>query len=128
MFNSIRWFVFWTCAFSLFQGFVVNGVINAIISTLEKRFELPSSKSGLIASSNDFFAFFLVLAISYYGGNRNKPKLIGIGILTLGIGSFVFSLPHFLAGEYSYGNTGMYVRFVTFFLFHFSYSTFLFSY
>ena len=128
VFNSIRWFVFWTCAFSLFQGFVVNGVINAIISTLEKRFELPSSKSGLIASSNDFFAFFLVLAISYYGGNRNKPKLIGIGILTLGIGSFVFSLPHFLAGEYSYGNTGMYVRFVTFFLFHLSYFTFLFSY
>ncbi|CAG2251193.1 SLCO4A [Mytilus edulis] len=107
VFNSIRWFVFWTCVFSLVQGFIVNGVINAVISTLEKRYELPSSKSGLIASSNDFFAFFLVLAISYYGGKRNKPKLIGIGILTLGIGSIVFSLPQFLAGEYNFGSTDL---------------------
>ena len=87
----------------------MNGVINAVISTLEKRFELPSSKSGLIASSNDFFAFFLVLIVSYYGGRRNKPKLIGLGIFTLGIGSFVFALPHFLADEYSYGSTGKYI-------------------
>ena len=101
VFNSIRWYVFFTCVFSLFQGYLVNGVINAIISTLEKRFELPSSKSGLIVSSNDFIAFFLVLFISFYGGERHKPRLIGIGIVTLGIGSFIFSLPHFLAGSYS---------------------------
>ncbi|XP_022324180.1 solute carrier organic anion transporter family member 4A1-like [Crassostrea virginica] len=101
VFNSIRWYVFFTCVFSLFQGYLVNGVINAIISTLEKRFELPSSKSGLIVSSNDFIAFFLVLFISFYGGERHKPRLIGIGIITLGIGSFIFSLPHFLAGSYS---------------------------
>ncbi|XP_061188346.1 solute carrier organic anion transporter family member 4A1-like [Saccostrea echinata] len=100
VFNSIRWYVFFTCVFSLFQGYLVNGVINAIISTLEKRFELPSSKAGLIVSSNDFIAFFLVLFISFYGGERNKPRLIGIGIITLGIGSFIFSLPHFLAGTY----------------------------
>ncbi|XP_069107929.1 solute carrier organic anion transporter family member 4A1-like [Argopecten irradians] len=102
-FNTIRWFVFWTCVFSFFQGYIVNGVINAIISTLEKRFELPSSKSGLIVSSNDFFACFLVLAISYYGSHRHKPKIIGIGILTLGLGSFVFSLPHFMTEIYSVG-------------------------
>ncbi|XP_021367866.1 solute carrier organic anion transporter family member 4A1-like [Mizuhopecten yessoensis] len=102
-FNTIRWFVFWACVFSLFQGFIVNGVINAIISTLEKRFELPSSKSGLIVSSNDFFACFLVLVISYYGSHRHKPKIIGIGILTLGLGSFVFSLPHFMTERYSVG-------------------------
>uniref|UniRef100_K1RCR9 Solute carrier organic anion transporter family member n=1 Tax=Magallana gigas TaxID=29159 RepID=K1RCR9_MAGGI len=101
VFNSIRWYVFFTCVFSLFQGYLVNGVINAIISTLEKRFELPSSKSGLIVSSNDFIAFFLVLFISFYGGERHKPRLIGLGIITLGIGSFIFSLPHFFTGLYS---------------------------
>lgn len=101
VFNSIRWYVFFTCVFSLFQGYLVNGVINAIISTLEKRFELPSSKSGLIVSSNDFIAFFLVLFISFYGGGRHKPRLIGLGIITLGIGSFIFSLPHFFTGLYS---------------------------
>ncbi|XP_033728387.1 solute carrier organic anion transporter family member 4A1-like isoform X2 [Pecten maximus] len=102
-FNTIRWFVFWVCVFSFFQGFIVNGVINAIVSTLEKRFELPSSKSGLIVSSNDFFACFLVLAISYYGSQRHKPRIIGVGILTLGVGSFVFSLPHFMTEMYNVG-------------------------
>lgn len=101
VFNSIRWYVFFTCVFSLFQGYLVNGVINAIISTLEKRFELTSSQSGLIVSSNDFIAFFLVLFISFYGGERHKPRLIGLGIITLGIGSFIFSLPHFFTGLYS---------------------------
>ncbi|KAK3587445.1 hypothetical protein CHS0354_007936 [Potamilus streckersoni] len=102
IFNRIGWYVFWTCLFSFLQGFVVNGVLNAIISTLEKRFELPSSRSGLIASSNDFLAFFFVLGISYYGGRRNKPLLIGIGIVVLGLGSCIFSIPHFAAGVYNY--------------------------
>ncbi|KAK3083064.1 hypothetical protein FSP39_012962 [Pinctada imbricata] len=101
VFNTIRWFVFFSCVFSLFQGFIVNGVINAIISTLESRFELPSSRSGLIVSSNDFLAFFLVLLVSYYGGQKHKPKLIGAGIIVLGIGSFIFSLPHFLTDTYN---------------------------
>ena len=94
------------CSFCVFQGFIVNGVINAIITTLEKRFDLPSSKSGLIASSNDFLAFFLVLVVSFYGGRRNKPIMIGIGIFVLGIGSFIFSIPHFATELYNYKGTG----------------------
>lgn len=120
VFNSIRWYVFFTCVFSLFQGYLVNGVINAIISTLEKRFELTSSQSGLIVSSNDFIAFFLVLFISFYGGERHKPRLIGLGIITLGIGSFIFSLPHFFTGLYSVSGgkqsvsfTQLYLRYST---------------
>ncbi|XP_046377706.2 solute carrier organic anion transporter family member 4A1-like isoform X2 [Haliotis rufescens] len=101
-FNCIRWYVFWTSVFSLFQGFTINGVTNAIISSLETRFELPSSLSGLIISSNDFLALFLVLVISYYGATRNKPRLIAAGILILGLGSFVFALPHFITGVYNY--------------------------
>ncbi|XP_046573481.1 solute carrier organic anion transporter family member 4A1-like [Haliotis rubra] len=102
VFNTIRWYVFWTSVFSLFQGFTINGVTNAIISSLETRFELSSSLSGLIISSNDFLALFLVLVISYYGATRNKPRLIAGGIFLLGLGSFVFALPHFIAGVYNY--------------------------
>ena len=109
MFNKIGWYIFWTCVLSLFQGFVVNGVVNAVISTLEKRFELPSSKSGLIASSNDFLALFLVLIISFYGSQRHKPRLIGLGVIVLGIGSFVFSLPHFVTDLYNYAGIGNYI-------------------
>ena len=106
VFNTIRWYVFWVCVFSIVQGFIVNGVVNAIITTLEKRFDLPSSKSGLIASSNDFLALFLVLLISFYGSERHKPKLIGIGVIVLGLGSFIFSIPHFPPDLYDYGGAG----------------------
>lgn len=106
VFNTIHWYVFWVCLFSLVQGFIVNGVINAVITNLERRFELPSSKAGLIASSNDFLALFLVLLISFYGSERNKPRIIGVGVLVLAAGSFLFSLPHFFTGVYSYSSAG----------------------
>ena len=89
----------------MFQGFIVNGVINVVITTLEKRFDLPSTRSGLIASSNDFLALFLVLFISFYGSRRHKPRLIGIGVVVLGLGSIIFSLPHFFTGLYNYAGS-----------------------
>lgn len=106
MFNTIHWYVTWVCLFSIVQGFIVNGVINAVISSLERRFDLPSSKSGLIASSNDFLAFFLVLLISFYGSERNKPRIIGCGVVVLAVGSLLFSLPHFMTDLYNYSGTG----------------------
>jgi hypothetical protein len=110
--------VFWVCIFSVVQGFIVNGVVNAIITTLERRFDLPSSKSGLIASSNDFLAFFLVLVISFYGSERHKPKLIGIGVIVLGLGSFIFSIPHFPPDLYDYGGSGRPQEVKVFFINH----------
>ncbi|CAG2187542.1 SLCO4A [Mytilus edulis] len=63
--NSIRWHVFWQCIFNFFEGFIVNGVVNVIIPALEKRYELSSSKSAIIASANDFGAFVILKRRSY---------------------------------------------------------------
>ncbi|KAK3592931.1 hypothetical protein CHS0354_011731 [Potamilus streckersoni] len=94
--------VFWQCVFTFFQGFIVNGVINVIIPALEKRYSLPSSRSGLIASSNDFGAFACYLFIGYFGERRNKPRIMAVGMLLMAVGSFVFSLPQFISGRYQY--------------------------
>ena len=88
--------------FNFFEGFVVNGVINVVLVALEKRYALPSSKSGLIASSNDFGAVVCCVLIGYFGEQRHKPKIMGTGVLLMAAGCLVFSLPHFIGGEYKY--------------------------
>ncbi|XP_021348100.1 solute carrier organic anion transporter family member 4A1-like isoform X2 [Mizuhopecten yessoensis] len=101
-FNSIRWHVFWQCVFNFFEGFIVNGVINVIIPSLEKRYEMSSSRSSIIASSNDFGALIVLIFISYYGGQRNKPRIMAAGVFLMSVGSLIFSLPQFLGDKYMY--------------------------
>lgn len=101
-FNSIRWHVFWHCAFSFCEGFIVNGVINIIIVTLEKRYELTSQKSGMIASANDFGAAALLILVGYLGTYANKPRLMAAGMFLMSLGCLVFSLPQFIGDEYTY--------------------------
>uniref|UniRef100_H2Y4Q5 Solute carrier organic anion transporter family member n=1 Tax=Ciona savignyi TaxID=51511 RepID=H2Y4Q5_CIOSA len=68
-----------------------------------RRFHLHSTETGLIASSYDVASCLLVLLITYIGGRGHKPLWIGWGVLVIGIGSIVFSLPHFFAPTYLYG-------------------------
>lgn len=107
-FNSIRWHVFWHCAFSFCEGFIVNGVINIIIVTLEKRYELTSQKSGMIASANDFGAAALLILVGYLGTYANKPRLMAAGMFLMSLGCLVFSLPQFIGDEYTYSISSEY--------------------
>lgn len=93
--------------FDFFEGFVVNGVINVVLVALEKRYSLPSSKSGVIASSNDFGAVIIYPLIGYFGEQRHKPKIMGAGIIIMAIGCFVFALPQFIGSTYEYTISGI---------------------
>lgn len=66
-----------------------------MITTIEKRFEIPSSYSGLIASSYEIGNVITVIFVSYLGSRRHIPVWIGIGAVIMGIGSLVFMVPHF---------------------------------
>lgn len=83
-------------------GLLVNGGINVVITTIEKRFGLRSSQTGLVASGYDIASFVCLVPVTYFGGRSgaSKPRWIGIGMALMGIGSLVFSLPHFLVGAY----------------------------
>lgn len=95
IFNEI--FIFFFCL-----GLLVNGCINVVITTIEKRFGLRSSQTGLVASGYDIASFVCLVPVTYFGGRKNasKPRWIGIGMILMGLGSVVFSLPHFLVGSY----------------------------
>ncbi|XP_062369850.1 solute carrier organic anion transporter family member 4C1 [Cinclus cinclus] len=88
---------------AIFQGIVVNGLINISISTIEKRYELNSSLTGLISASYDIAFCVLSLFVSYFGERGHKPRWLAFSAFMLGLGSLVYSLPHFSSGSYQYG-------------------------
>ena len=56
----------------------VNGLINVVITTIERRFGLSSSQTGLIAGGYDIASFLLLVPVSYLGGrtNASKPRFV----------------------------------------------------
>ncbi|XP_054266290.1 solute carrier organic anion transporter family member 5A1-like [Macrosteles quadrilineatus] len=96
-FASIKVFVFFLSFLVTLQQALSSGYINSVITTIEKRFEIPSSLSGLIASSYEIGNVITVIFVSYLGSRRHIPVWIGIGAVIMGIGSLIFMLPHFTA-------------------------------
>ncbi|KAF8778400.1 Solute carrier organic anion transporter like protein [Argiope bruennichi] len=101
-FRTPQWVLFWLCWAGALQGLIVNGFINVVITTIEKRYELKSTESGLIAGCYDIASFICLIPVSYLGGTRSKPFFLGSGLIILAFGSLVFSLPYFLAGPYTF--------------------------
>ncbi|XP_003787904.2 solute carrier organic anion transporter family member 4A1 [Otolemur garnettii] len=99
-FNTPKGFLFFLCAASFLQGMTVNGFINTVITSIERRFDLHSYQSGLIASAYDIAACLCLTFVSYFGGSGHKPRWLGWGVLVMGAGSLVFALPHFTTGHY----------------------------
>ena len=58
----------------LFQGFLINGMINVVISTLETRFGLRSVVSGQIAGFYDLGSLLTVIPVTYFGGRPSASK------------------------------------------------------
>ncbi|KAM6225329.1 solute carrier organic anion transporter family member 4C1-like [Rhynchocyon petersi] len=102
--NTPRGYLFHYCLLALTQGIVVNGLVNISISTIEKRYELKSSLTGLISSSYDISFCILSLFVSFFGERGHKPRWLAFASFMIGLGALVFSLPHFFSGEYQLGS------------------------
>ncbi|KAM5192159.1 solute carrier organic anion transporter family member 4C1 [Mantella aurantiaca] len=89
---------------AVMQGTAVNGLVNVVISTIEKRYDLNSSLTGLVAASYDISFCLLSLFVSFYGQRGHKPRWLAFSAFMIGLGSIVFSLPHFTTSRYQYGN------------------------
>ena len=63
---------------------VVNGLIGASISHIEKEFGFTSTQSGILLASNDLTAILFVAFVSYYGEKGHKPIWLGIGSIVTG--------------------------------------------
>ncbi|KAL6088862.1 hypothetical protein STEG23_022685 [Scotinomys teguina] len=102
--NTPKGFLLHYCLLALTQGIVVNGLVNISISTIEKRYEMKSSLTGLISSSYDISFCVLSLFVSYFGERGHKPRWLAFASFMIGLGALVFSLPHFFSGKYELGS------------------------
>uniref|UniRef100_A0A8C6S0R1 Solute carrier organic anion transporter family member n=1 Tax=Neogobius melanostomus TaxID=47308 RepID=A0A8C6S0R1_9GOBI len=100
VFNTPRWVLFFLSVASFLQGLLINGLVNTVVTSIERRFELSSSQTGLIVSSYDIAACVCLAFASYFGGNGHKPRWLGWGMIIMGVGSLVFALPHFTTPPY----------------------------
>lgn len=98
---NIKSFVLLLSVLLATSGTMSTGYLNSVITTIEKRFEIGSSISGLIAASYEFGSLVAVIFISYLGGRRHIPKWIGYGVIIMGIGALIFTLPHIIAEKYT---------------------------
>ncbi|KAJ3586703.1 hypothetical protein NHX12_013099 [Muraenolepis orangiensis] len=110
LFNTPHWLLFFLCVASFLQGMIVNGFINTVVTSIERRFDLRSYEAGLIASSYDIAACVCLAFVSYFGGTGHKPRWLGWGVVVMALGSLVFALPHFTTAPYQVSmpeHTGM---------------------
>lgn len=95
-FASIRVFVFLSCILVTLHQALSSGYFNSVVTTIEKRFDIPSRVSGAIASTYEVGNMITIIFVSYLGSHRHIPVWIGKGILVIGVGSCLFALPYFL--------------------------------
>ncbi|XP_058460413.1 solute carrier organic anion transporter family member 74D-like [Malaya genurostris] len=110
-----------TCGFWILKGkylqifankrsFVfLNGVIGCLvtgsysyfsgtISTIEKRFKIPSRNTGIISVGNDISSLFLSTVLSYYAGKGHRPRWLAFSLLTIVAFCWLNALPHLIYG------------------------------
>ena len=95
------WFLMVLTAGVMFQGFCTTGLVKVVTTTIETRFGLNSTQSGFINSAFDIGTLLLMIPITYLGGRKSshKPRWIGKGLLIVGLGALLWTVPHFTFKE-----------------------------
>lgn len=71
---------------------------NGTITTIEKRYKIPSRNTGIISTGNDVSSLFISAVLAYYAGKGHRPRWIGFGLFTIVAFCLLTALPHFLYG------------------------------
>ena len=78
-------FVFLLSILVTLQQALSSGYLNSVITTIEKRYEIPSSISGIIASMYEIGNVITVIFVSYLGSRRHIPVWLGIGKIRMSV-------------------------------------------
>ncbi|XP_064649449.1 solute carrier organic anion transporter family member 5A1-like [Lineus longissimus] len=89
------------CAVTFTQSMLVSGYTSSILTTIERRYNLWSTESGLVISSYEFTCMFAVVFSSYFGSQRNRAHWLAYGSFIVSVGALVFMLPQFTGGNYN---------------------------
>jgi len=101
-----RWFLVFMCLSVFCHAIAAKGLLAVIISTIERRFGLSSSQTAWIAASYEIAGVPALLIIGYLGSTLRRPVWIGAGLITIGVGLGIYSIPHYAAPAYRYAESG----------------------
>ncbi|XP_001975178.3 solute carrier organic anion transporter family member 5A1 [Drosophila erecta] len=110
-----------TCGFSIFRGpalqrfatahmfVIVYGIAGCFlamafsyftgtITTMEKRFSIPTKISGLITVGNDIGTVLSSALLSYYASRGHRPRWVALGLVIIAIFCLLMWIPHFFYG------------------------------
>ncbi|XP_072028950.1 solute carrier organic anion transporter family member 5A1-like [Amphiura filiformis] len=98
---NAKFFVLFSGLLSIAQSQLTLGYTSSVITSIERRFRLSSSLSGLVISCYDIGTLVVVFS-SYYGGKQgsHRPKWIAYSAWLMSLGSLIFAIPHFIGGHY----------------------------
>ncbi|CAB0041425.1 unnamed protein product [Trichogramma brassicae] len=70
---------------------------SVILTTLEKRFKIPSQSTGIILSGNEISQILSVFLV-YYGGAGHRTRWIAVGVACSALSCLVLAAPHLIYG------------------------------
>ncbi|CAH1798122.1 unnamed protein product [Owenia fusiformis] len=95
---DMRLFVVCIGIFSMCYG-MGQPYLSSFTSTLEKRFSLPSSKMGILMSTDNAGFVVSTVLVSHFGRHTHMPRLFfGAGCLT-SLAFIIMIFPHFIFGS-----------------------------
>ncbi|KAK6741059.1 hypothetical protein RB195_009113 [Necator americanus] len=99
-FHNAKWLLLMLGICAFIQSFVVNAIFPVGLSTLEKRFKMTSTHTGIISSWYDFAVLLVVFPVCHWGNSGHKGRWIGWGGIVMALGSLICALPHWLISPY----------------------------
>ncbi|CAD5121057.1 DgyrCDS9597 [Dimorphilus gyrociliatus] len=103
-FNNATCSCLWLCIASFFQGAIVSGLTNGSITTLERRFGLSSKEMSVVVIMYQVGCILAIVILSQIGSRIHQMRLLSTCVLLLGIGSFIFSIPHYISSTYNFSS------------------------
>ncbi|XP_071963331.1 solute carrier organic anion transporter family member 1A4-like [Antedon mediterranea] len=94
-FKGVKFFTFVTL-FALISKVFASIFFGAVISTLERQFNMDSVKSGVLLVINDMMDFIFVIFVTHFGHMGHRPRWIATGLFMAAIGCFLCIVPHIM--------------------------------
>lgn len=87
-------FLFTMCAVALcYVGMSMYG--SAVVRTIERRFGLTSTQTGIIRSGSDITHVCVVIFVGYFGRKMSKPRIIALSIWLASASGFIMASPYY---------------------------------
>ncbi|XP_072166038.1 solute carrier organic anion transporter family member 3A1-like [Diadema setosum] len=71
----------------------------AILTSIQREFQLKSSEAGILFSINDIVGLIAITPIAYIGNRHHRPRILGVSALIMAFGCLLSALPQFIGND-----------------------------